>query len=48
MARGLGLNIVHSIITNLMGGAIHVESRIGTTFEIKLPLIAPNQGASYE
>ena len=45
---GLGLNIVHSIITNLMGGAIHVESRIGTTFEIKLPLIAPVQGISYE
>lgn len=40
---GLGLNIVHSIITNLMGGDIHVESRIGTTFEMKLPLIAPSQ-----
>jgi signal transduction histidine kinase len=40
---GLGLNIVHSIVTNLMGGKIHVESRIGTTFEIKLPLIAPQQ-----
>ncbi len=40
---GLGLNIVHSIITNLMGGDIHVESRIGTTFEVKLPLIAPAQ-----
>ena len=40
---GLGLNIVHSIITNLMGGDIHVESRIGTTFEMKLPLVAPLQ-----
>jgi len=40
---GLGLNIVHSIVTNLMGGKIHAESRIGTTFEIKLPLIAPHQ-----
>jgi len=40
---GLGLNIVHSIVTNLMGGDIHVESRIGTTFEMKLPLIAPHQ-----
>jgi len=40
---GLGLNIVHSIITNLMGGDIHVESRIGTTFEIKLPLVAPRK-----
>ncbi|PKG83803.1 hypothetical protein CXF85_09905 [Colwellia sp. 75C3] len=43
---GLGLNIVHSIITNLMGGDIHVESRIGTTFEIKLPLVAPHQRES--
>lgn len=40
---GLGLNIVHSIVTNLMGGEISVESRIGTTFELKLPLIAPQQ-----
>ena len=40
---GLGLNIVHSIVNNLMGGDIHVESRIGTTFEMKLPLIAPRQ-----
>jgi signal transduction histidine kinase len=38
---GLGLNIVHNIISDLMGGSIHVESKIGTTFEIKLPLIAP-------
>jgi signal transduction histidine kinase len=45
---GLGLNIVHSIITNLMGGAIHVESRIGTTFEIKLPIIAPKKGNNDE
>lgn len=46
---GLGLNIVHSIITSLMGGDIHVESRIGTTFEMKLPLIAPHQKEnSYE
>ncbi|GAA0810538.1 HAMP domain-containing histidine kinase [Colwellia sp. D2M02] len=40
---GLGLNIVHSIISDLMGGSIHVESRIGTIFEIKLPLIAPEK-----
>ena len=40
---GLGLNIVHNIVCDLMGGSIHVESRIGTTFDIKLPLIAPAQ-----
>jgi signal transduction histidine kinase len=39
---GLGLNIVHNIITSWMGGEIRVESRIGLTFEIKLPLIAPS------
>jgi signal transduction histidine kinase len=39
---GLGLNIVHNIITSWMGGEISVESRIGLTFEIKLPLIAPS------
>jgi len=45
---GLGLNIVHSIITNVLGGAVHVESRIGTTFEMKIPLVAPEQGAGDE
>lgn len=45
---GLGLNIVHNIISDLMGGSIHVESRIGTTFEIKLPLIAPDQEETNE
>ena len=38
---GLGMNIVHNIVTNLMGGDIAVESKVGTTFELKLPLIAP-------
>ncbi|WP_051302863.1 ATP-binding protein [Psychromonas aquimarina] len=38
---GLGLNIVHNIVHNIMGGKIRVESEIGTTFEIRLPLTAP-------
>ena len=38
---GLGLNIVHNIVSTLLGGSIHVESRIGTTFEITLPCTAP-------
>jgi len=38
---GLGLNIVYSIVTNILGGSISVDSNIGTTFDIKLPLSAP-------
>ena len=38
---GLGLNIVHNIVSGLLGGTIHVESKVGTTFEILLPLTAP-------
>ncbi|MCK5831346.1 MAG: HAMP domain-containing histidine kinase [Methylococcales bacterium] len=38
---GLGLYIVHNIITGLMGGDISVESQIGVTFQMILPLVAP-------
>ena len=42
-SSGLGLNIVHNIVTTLLGGHIHVESQLGagTTFRITIPLDAP-------
>ncbi|MEI6414693.1 MAG: ATP-binding protein, partial [Pseudomonadota bacterium] len=41
---GLGLNIVHNIITGLLGGKIRVDSTLGagTTFEVILPITAPS------
>jgi PAS domain S-box-containing protein len=40
---GLGLNIVHNIMTSILGGRIKVESTVGkgTVFIMDLPLIAP-------
>ena len=40
---GLGLHIVHNIVTGLCGGSIEVSSSLnqGTTFTITLPLTAP-------
>jgi signal transduction histidine kinase len=40
---GLGLNIVHNIVTTILGGRIRVESTpgVGTTFRITIPLDAP-------
>jgi PAS domain S-box-containing protein len=40
---GLGLNIVHNIMTSILGGRIWVESEVGkgTVFSIELPKIAP-------
>lgn len=40
---GLGLNIVRTIITGMMGGQIKVDSTLGsgTTFTLILPVIAP-------
>ena len=42
---GLGLNITHNIVTNILGGKIHVESEVGlgTTFWLALPMIAPQR-----
>lgn len=40
---GLGLNIVHNIVTGVLGGVISVNSTIGTEFEIRLPVEAPQQ-----
>lgn len=40
---GLGLNIVHNIVTGVLGGriAVHSEPGHGTTFTLTLPKIAP-------
>ncbi|EPJ48648.1 MAG: hypothetical protein OFPII_04570 [Osedax symbiont Rs1] len=40
---GLGLNIVHNIMTSILGGRIWVESTVGvgTVFYLELPLVAP-------
>lgn len=40
---GLGLNIVHNVVTGVLGGSIHVESELGkgTRFQLRLPLYAP-------
>lgn len=40
---GLGLSIVHNIVTTVLGGRISVDSQIdsATTFRVHLPLIAP-------
>jgi signal transduction histidine kinase len=40
---GLGLNIVHSIVTVVLGGRISVDSKPGqgTCFKLLLPAIAP-------
>lgn len=47
---GLGLNIVHNIITGILGGEIEVSSALehGTRYEIRLPRVAPHQKASQE
>lgn len=44
---GLGLNIVYNIVTGILGGRIHVESRVGegTAFIVELPAVAPEAPA---
>ncbi|MES2129843.1 MAG: hybrid sensor histidine kinase/response regulator [Pseudomonadota bacterium] len=44
---GLGLHIVHNIVTEVLGGRISVHSTpaLGTTFSLTLPVVAPNLGA---
>lgn len=41
---GLGLSIVHNIVTGILGGEIEVHSTVdqGTVFELVLPLSAPS------
>lgn len=40
---GLGLNIVYNIVTRMLGGKVHVESRPGegSSFIVQLPEVAP-------
>jgi signal transduction histidine kinase len=42
-STGLGLNIVHNLVTQQLGGAITLSSQPGkgTTFSMTLPLVAP-------
>ena len=42
-SSGLGLHVVHNIVTGVLGGQIEVQSSpgAGTTFLLKLPLVAP-------
>lgn len=42
--NGLGLNIVHSLVTGALGGKIALASTVGegTTFTLVLPLVAPS------
>ena len=41
---GLGLNIVHNIVTGVLGGRISVESKPGrgTCFTLQIPVVAPS------
>ena len=42
---GLGMHIVHNIVTAVLGGTIDVESapEKGTTFLIRIPIVAPSE-----
>jgi signal transduction histidine kinase len=44
---GLGLHIVHSIVTGSLGGTIAVQSEVGrgTRFTLAFPLVAPLPGS---
>jgi two-component system, NtrC family, sensor kinase len=46
--NGLGMNIVHNIVTGVLGGTIHLRSDVGegTCFTISLPRVAPIVDAS--
>jgi signal transduction histidine kinase len=42
---GLGLHIVHTIVTNCLGGRLHLDSEPGkgTSIQLTLPRLAPTQ-----
>ncbi len=42
-ATGLGLHVVHNIVTGILGGKINLSSKLGygTTFTLLLPAVAP-------
>ena len=42
---GLGMAIVHNVVTKTLGGSIRVDSAlgIGTRFDITLPLVMPDK-----
>jgi len=42
---GLGLHVVHNIVTGRLGGLIHLDSEIdaGTTVRLILPRTAPGE-----
>ncbi|SMF00951.1 HAMP domain-containing protein [Alteromonadaceae bacterium Bs31] len=48
--NGLGMHIVHNIVTGVLGGSIKVRSEIdsGTEFTITVPLVAPLIGSGKE
>ncbi|MDB5887726.1 MAG: ATP-binding protein [Rhodocyclales bacterium] len=47
---GLGLNIVHNIVTGVLGGDINVDSEpdYGTSFTLRMPRHAPRRGNGAE
>jgi signal transduction histidine kinase len=44
---GLGLHVVYNLVTRRLGGSLRLESEVGrgTTFRIRLPLVAPAEHA---
>jgi two-component system, NtrC family, sensor kinase len=48
--NGLGMHIVHNIVTRILGGDIHLHSEIGkgTRFTLVLPLVAPDSDQDEE
>lgn len=48
--NGLGMHIVHNIVTAVLGGNIHVESTVGegTEFHLFLPFSAPKDNSALE